>query len=141
MLGAVAVIFAAACDGEPTVASTDSSFNALARDIFSASGSAKCQDTRCHGGDVGAGGLVMKNDARGIYDGLVGYSSKVYKPSRVVEPVSGGDARPTSSLSKILGPSPPGSMPTLTPELGNRRLTDEELARVEAWLARGAPFD
>lgn len=118
-----------------------SAFNDLARDIFAASGSAKCQDARCHGGPVGAGGLVMGSDARGIYDGLVGYSSKVYKPSRVVEPVPGGDARPKSSLLKIIGPSPPGSMPTVRPDLGNRRLTADELARVEAWLARGAPFD
>jgi hypothetical protein len=75
-----------------------------------------------------------------MYDAMVAFTTWI-EPRALLTPVPGGDSRPVSALARAVGPASGYFMPTVVGELGNRKLTDAEVARIDAWLARGAPFD
>lgn len=131
---------AGACDDAATDAAPGTRFCELYRDFFSHGGAAGCQTYGCHGGERGAQDLAMGWTAKSMYDAMVAFKTWI-EPKSLVTPVPGGDSRPVSALAKAVGPANGYFMPLLVPELGNRKLTDAEVARIEAWLARGAPFD
>lgn len=131
---------AGACDDSATDAEPGTRFCELYRDLFAHSGAAACQTYGCHGGDRGAQDLAMGWTAKSMYDAMVAFKTWI-APKSLVTPVPGGDSRPVSALANAVGPANGYFMPLLVPELGNRKLTDAEVARIEAWLARGAPFD
>jgi hypothetical protein len=87
----------------------------------------------------------MKWDGSGCYDALTTHVVVWKTPTDLVHPVVGGDSRPLSCIDPFVAPGPDGGtafMPAtrMTPPL-NRPLDADELARIEAWLARGAPYD
>jgi hypothetical protein len=110
-------------------------FSDLYRDLFARAGAAKCQSPSCHGADPPAGGPYMGTDRAGVYQALTTYQ---YLGKVLVVP--GSDAPMSAALLEVVDPDT-GFMPRLDGALANRRLTHEELARIELWLSRGAPFD
>lgn len=131
---------AGACEDVATDAAPGTRFCELYRDFFAHRGAAGCQTYGCHGGDRGAQGLALGWSARSAYDAMCGFKTWV-APGQLVTPAPGADSNPLSALANALGAKNGYFMPYVVDELGNRKLTDAEVARVEAWLARGAPFD
>lgn len=131
---------APACDDAATDAEPGTRFCELYRDFFSHGGAASCQTYGCHGGDRGQQGLALGWTPRSMYDAMVAFKTWI-EPKNLLVPVPGGDSRPVSALGKTVDATNGYFMPFLMPELGNRKLTDAEIGRINAWLARGAPFD
>lgn len=131
---------APACDDASTDAAPGTRYCELYRDFFSHSGVASCQTYGCHGGDRGQQGLALGWTAKSMYDAMVAWKTWI-EPKNLLVPVPGGDSRPVSALTKALDATNGYFMPFVMPELGNRKLTDAEIARIQSWLARGAPFD
>jgi len=131
---------AGACDDSAADAASGTRFCDLYRDLFAHAGVAKCQTYGCHGGERGMQGLAMGWTAKSMYDAMVAFKTWI-EPKTLLTPVPGGDSRPVSALSKSVGPADGYFMPFVVDELGNRKLTADEVARIDAWLARGAPFD
>lgn len=128
-----------------------STFADLYRDIFNTkTGVARCQNLACHGGDKGQSGLAMHSGPEGVYRGI---TTHFYGDKKVVAPVyksdtdcdtggvaGAGDASVKSAILDVLDPST-GFMPRLSATVGNRKLNRQELARIDLWLKKGAPFD
>ena len=118
----------------------------LYRDVFSNGGSAACQSIGCHGGSTGYQGLAMKWDGDGCYDALTTHVVVWKTPNALVRPVPGGDSRPVSCIEQFLTPDPDSGAPAFMPLLRNQaplnaKLDASQLSRLDAWLARGAPYD
>lgn len=133
---------AGSCDGipAPADAAPGTRFCELYRDLFSHAGVGKCVTYGCHGGDKGQSDLAMGWTPKSMYDRITTFTTWI-EPKILVKVVPGGDSRPVSALHHALGPDMGYFMPFTVTELGNRKFVDTERARVEAWLARGAPFD
>lgn len=133
---------AGSCDGipAPADAAPGTRFCELYRDLFAHSGVAKCVTYGCHGGDKGQSDLAMGWTPKSMYDKITTFATWI-EPKLLVKVVPGGDSRPGSALHHALNADTGYFMPFTVKELGNRKLLAAETARVEAWLARGAPFD
>jgi hypothetical protein len=99
----------------------------------------KCQNHSCHGG----GGAITTGpslgwDGAGAYAGITSFKAPWITPPQIVQPVPGGDSRPVSSLLQVFAGS---SLIARMPFDGPPYLTADQMSRVNAWLARGAPFD
>jgi hypothetical protein len=122
-------------------AETGTRFCEIYVDVISPTGSAKCQSSTCHGGKVGIMGLAMGWTGKEAYDAITTHSVLWLTPSRVVEPVPGGDSRPVSVLPRIVDPAADAGILMPWARSDNRLLNDSERARINVWLSRGAPFD
>lgn len=132
-------IYVAVCDQIPEVASGGTTFGEIYRDfVNNDTGVAKCQNGACHGKKGGQSGLEMKSGPNGFYDGVTRHW---YADKLVVAP--GAKAVDESAILHVLDPKD-GFMPyAISASSGkcNRKLTLPELARIGAWLAKGAPYD
>lgn len=127
------------CDAPP---GDGSRFCDLYRDVFSPIGSAKCQSSGCHGGSKGVKALAFGWTGESCYAAMITATVTWLTPPKLVD-AKDGDSRPTSLLPRIVDPSIDAGllMPWPKEDAGNRWLNDDERARIDAWLARGAPFD
>ncbi|MFI5300924.1 MAG: hypothetical protein ACHREM_22815 [Polyangiales bacterium] len=97
-----------------------------------------CQNPKCHGGPGTVSiGPKLGWDGAGAYAGLTAVKIGWVTPPNLVTPVPGGDSRPVSCLLQVLA----GSASVQRMPFAGPYLTADQVSRVTAWLARGAPFD
>lgn len=130
-------IFEVKCDPRPATTG-GATFGELYTELLSATGVAGCQDSTCHGGSTGAGGLSMGTDKNGAYEGL--------KALAQINPTATTTDDPPATvrgLFNVVRPLSNGAprMPKPLPLCANRALNGAELERIKAWGRAGAKND
>ncbi len=125
----------------PTVvddAAVGTRFCDLYGEIIAGNVSTGCQTAKCHGGAGNvSNGPKLGWDGASAYAGLTSMTIGWISPPTLVSVMPGGDSRPSSNLEKVLS----GVMLIPRMPFGGPFLSADQTSRVDAWLARGAPFD
>lgn len=129
----------------PPTAAGPATFQSIYADLLGPGSVARCTDATCHGGSTGQDGLALGETRDDCYLGLKAYGLIAPGTSTDAGAADVGDASatPESVLGLVDVVSPNDGKPPRMPRAlcGNRALRDEEIARIRAWGARGAPND